>query len=80
MIQFTAKLSLPTGETTRALLEAHSPREVSRVEYEGAVDLLLTRPEEASAVIIERIFRQTGGKLGVVPVFSCAHAPAPMTH
>jgi len=76
MIQFTARLYLPTGETVWALLEAISPQEVSRVDYEGMVDLLPDRPEQASAVIIERLFRQLGRKLDAVPAFACGQAPA----
>ncbi len=76
MIQFTAKLRSPTGETVWALLEASSPREASRVDYEGALELLPDRLEYASAVMIERLFRQSGRKLGATPAFSCGHAPA----
>jgi hypothetical protein len=80
MIQFTAKLRFPTGETAWALLEATTPKEVSRVDYEGAVDMLPDRPEHASALIIERLFRQFGRKLGTMPAFSCGHPPAHVTH
>jgi len=79
MIQFTAKLHSPTGQTAWALLEASTPKEVARVEYLGEVDLLPDKPEHASAVIIERLFRQLGRRLGVVPKFSCGHAPAHVT-
>ena len=75
MIQFIAKLRFPTGETVSALLEAGSPNELSIVDYDGAVDLLPSRPEQASAVMIEGLFRQLGRKRGAVPAFSCAHAP-----
>jgi hypothetical protein len=69
MIQFTAKLRFPTGETVWASLKTTTPKGVSRVGYLGAVDLLPDRPEHTNAVIIERWFRQLARKLGAMPEF-----------